>query len=90
MIYCDFLISDKKDTQCRIIEVTVPLDTNLEQPGNEKQIKYIELILRMHNLYNAYTLSIVVVAVGAMESVQKILDKNLQKIFSDSNKVNVI
>ena len=38
--------------QCRIEEVTVPLDTNPEKAVSEKQFKYIELISHMLNLYN--------------------------------------
>ena len=46
----EIVILGKKEMQCRIIEVTVPLDKNLKKAGNEKQVKDIELISRMHNL----------------------------------------
>ena len=76
--------------QCRIIEVKVPLDTNIEKAVSEKQAKSIELISHMQNLYNGYTFRIVVVAVGELGAMPKILDRNLRKIFPHSSSINVI
>ena len=43
----DIMIWDKKDITCRIVEVTVPLDTNLKKATKEKQLKYIDLASEM-------------------------------------------
>ena len=57
---------------------------------SKKEVKYIELISLIQNLSNSNTLSIVVVVVGAMGTITKILDRNLQKIFPDNNNINII
>ena len=45
----DIVIWDKKEMQCRITEVTVPLGTNLQKAANETQVEYIQLITMSKN-----------------------------------------
>ena len=42
----DIVIWDKKHMTRRIVEITVPLDTNLEKASIEKQSKYINLVIK--------------------------------------------
>ena len=45
----DLVIWDAKWKLCKIVEVTVPLDTNLAKTYKDKETKYIELILILNN-----------------------------------------
>ena len=42
----DRKIWDKKEMICRIVEMTVPLDTNLEKATKGRQLKYIDLVTK--------------------------------------------
>ena len=60
----------KSQKKCTIVEVTVPLDTNLQKAHREKgTTKYINLISKMQKLYGGYKFEIIVTAVGAMVAV---------------------
>ena len=38
------MIWDKKDLHCRIIEVTVPFDINLEKTSIDRHLTYVDLM----------------------------------------------
>ena len=74
----------------RTVEVTVPLDTNLEKANKEKQLKYIDLMTKMQSLYKGYSFSTLVMSVGAMGTMPKTLERNLQQLFPHKNNIDVI
>ena len=76
----DMLIWDIKEKTCKIVEVTCPLDTNIQQAFELKQQKYIQLISQMQLLHPDYKLSTIFVAVVGMGAIPKKLDSNLQKL----------
>ena len=45
---------DKKNKQCEIIEISVPLDNNMQKAYKLKQGKYIELISQLQKMYRRY------------------------------------
>ena len=62
----DIIIWNKETKICQIVEVTVPLDTNLQKAYKEKQIKYIHLITRLQQLYKNYKYTTIIITVGAL------------------------
>ena len=76
----DMLIWGIKEKTCKIVEVTCPLDTNIQQAFELKQQKYIQLISQMQLLHPGYKFSTIFVVVGGMGAIPKNLDSNLQKL----------
>ena len=52
-----YIIWDIKEKTCKIVEVTCPLDTNIQQAFELKQQKYIQLISQMQLLHPGYKFS---------------------------------
>ena len=65
------------------MEVTVPLDTNLQKAYKEKQIKYIHLITRLQQLYKNYKYTTIIINVGALGAIPKLLEENLKKLYAE-------
>ena len=65
-------------THCTLVEITVPVDNNLQKAHKEKEMKYINLISKMQRLYRGYIFEVIVVAVGAMGAVPVPLEGNLK------------
>ena len=75
---------------CRIIEITVPIDTNLKEAYHQKEIKYIPLFAEMQRMYSDYKFSTSVITVGALRAVPKNLDLNLRKLNFEKEKIAVL
>ena len=67
----DMTIWSNEDVTCKIVEVTCPLDTNLQQAYELKQQKYIQLISQMQILYPKNKFSTVIIVVGGMGAIPK-------------------
>ena len=50
----DIVIWEKAEKKCTLVEITVPLDNNLQKAHEEKETKYINLISKMQRLYRGY------------------------------------
>ena len=74
----DIVIWEKAEKKCTPVEITVPLDNNLQKAHKEKEMKYINLISKMQQLYRGYIFEVIVVAVGAMGAVPVPLEGNLK------------
>ena len=85
----DIIIWNKETKICQIVEVTVPLDTNLQKAYKEKQIKYIHLITRLQQLYKNYKYTTIIITVGALGAIPKLLEENLKKLY-DEDRIPVI
>ena len=75
---------------CKIVEITVPLDTNLQKATKEKQLKYIDLVTKMQSMYKGYSFNILVISVGAMRAITKTFERNLYKLFPNKNNIDMI
>ena len=75
---------------CKIVEVTCPLDTNLQQAYELKQQKYIQLINQMQILYPKYKFSTVIIVVGGMGSIPKNFHENLRKLNIQEERLNTV
>ena len=80
--------TDKK--LCQIVEITVPLNTNLETAYKEKKLKYIPLISKMQCVYSEYRFQTVIITLGAMGAIPKNLEENLDKLHFTKDRIKVI
>ena len=81
----DMVLWDLKNRKCTIIEISVPLDTNLELAYKSKQQK-----CQLQQLYQRYTYSIIVITVGALGAVPKNLEENLQCLGMQRDRIQTI
>ena len=86
----DMTISNNEDMTCKIVGVTCPLDTNLQQAYELKQQKYIQLISQMQILYPKYKFSTVIIAVGGVGAISKNFHENLRKLNIEEEKLNTV
>ena len=76
----DMIIWHSDRQLCQVIEITVPLDTNLKKAYKEKQEKYIPLISNMQCVHRRYKYETVIIRMGAMGAVPQSLEENLKKL----------
>ena len=86
----DMVLWDLKNRKCTIIEISIPLDTNLELAYKSKQKKYMSLVCQLQQLYRRYTYSIIVSTVGALGAVPKNLEENLQCLGMQRDRIQTI
>ena len=68
-------IWDKKTLSCTIIDVSVPLDLNIEKKNQDKRNDYMLLVGELQQLYPTYKYTIVLVVIGAFGTVTNQLKK---------------
>ena len=76
----DIIIWDKENKHCKIVDVSVPLDTNVKLREQMKRDYYIELIDQLQRIYLTYKYAVIPVIVGALGTVPKTLKENLIQI----------
>ena len=86
----DMTIWNNEDMTCKIVEVTCPLDTNLQQAHELKQQKYIQLISQMQILYPKYKFSTVIIVIGGMGSIPKNFHENRRKLNIQEERLNTM
>ena len=86
----DIVLWNHELKTCQIIEITVPIDTNLKEAYHQKEIKYITLIAEMQRMYSDYKFSTTVITIGALGAVPKNLDLNLRKLNFEKEKIAVL
>ena len=86
----DITIWDTQKKICQIVEVSVPLDMNLNQLREDKESKYLPLISQMQQVYNNYKIEVIPVLVGALGSIPHGIKQNLQRIGIDKARIETI
>ena len=86
----DIVLLNHEVKTCQIIEITVPIDTNLKEAYHQKEIKYILLIAEMQRMYCGCNFSTSVITIGALGAVLKNLDLNLRKLNFEKEKIAVL
>ena len=81
---------EQQRKKCTIVEITVPLDTNLHKAYKEKETKYINLLSKMQQLYKGYKFNIAVIGVGTMGAIPKPLENNFRKLFPQKEDVDIL
>ena len=75
---------------CQIVEITVPLNTNLKKTYKDKQEKYIPLITNMQHVHRRHNFETVIITMGAMGAVPKSLEENLKKLSFEKVRIKTV
>ena len=86
----DIVIWNTGKRECIIVDVCVPLDTNVELREETKVDNYIPLVDQLQRIYPRYKFYIVSVIVGALGTVPKSLKENLLKIGLSKNRIEPV
>ena len=86
----DLVIWNTEKKLCKIVEITVPLYTNLATAYKEKERKYIQLISAMQQQYRTYKFSTVIITVGGMGAIPNNLENNIKKLDIEMDRVEMI
>ena len=70
----DIVIQEKKSDRCKIIDVAIPSDYNIQKQATEKMSKYVDLLIECQRLCNKKVLIIPVIICAT-----GIVDKNIKK-----------
>ena len=86
----DILIWNNESNACQLVEITVPLDTNVKPSTNKKDIKYILLVSQLQRLYKNYRFSIVTVTVGGLGAIPRDLANKLKEIGIEPERIKTV
>ena len=84
----DLVIWDTGQKLCKIVEITIPLDTNIATAYREKEKKYTQLISAMQQQYRGYKFLVIVIAAGGLGCIPKNLELNLKKLGLKEGRIN--
>ena len=86
----DIVIWNCDTKVCKIIDICVPLDTNIDLREETKSNNYISLVDQLQRIYQRYKFTIVPVIAGALGTVPNKLKENLQKIGLSENTIGAV
>ena len=86
----DMIYWDKKNKQCEIIEISVPLDNNMQQAYKLKEGKYIELISQLQKMYCGYKYSVITITVECLGAIPVNLKQNILRLGISKEKVRTV
>ena len=76
----DMVIWDTQNKTCKIVDICVPLDINVELRHTTKVDNYAPLVDQLQRLYPQYKYQMIPVIIGAMGTVPKTLRGNLTRV----------
>ena len=76
----DMVIWDAGNKTCKIIDVCVPLDSNIGLREKTKRDNYIPLLDQLQKLYPNFKYQVILVVVGALGTLSTSIKENLKKI----------
>ena len=79
----DIVVWNNQLKTCKIIEVGIRLDDNVEEVETTKQSKYIPLAVSLKRMYPLYTFECIPIVLGATGLIRKSLTTNLSAIGFD-------
>ena len=86
----DMIYWDKKNKQFEIIEISVPLDNNMQQAYKLKQGKYIELISQLQKMYRGYKYSVITTTVRCLGAIPVNLEQNILRLGISKERVRTV
>ena len=66
--------------ECKIIEITTPLDVNVVQRVEDKEQRYLSLVNQLKMMYPRYNYIIIPIVIGCLATVPKTLDNSLEQL----------
>ena len=76
----DLVVWNNDSKQCKIIDVSIPLDTNVKLREQTKRDNYIGLIDQLQRVYPTYKYSVIPVIIGALGTIPKSLETSLIEV----------
>ena len=76
----DIVVWDKQKKICQIIDISVPLDVNVNRKYQEKIDSYIPLAAELQRLYTDYRFEVTPIIIGSLGVITKMLERNLLKL----------
>lgn len=87
----DMVIWNNDTNECNIVEVGVPLDTNVQRIEDEKCCKYMPLKICLQRMYPDHKVEIAAIIIGATGHVTKNLAQSIMKLgFQEKETVSLI
>ena len=86
----DLIVWRKKQKQCIVVDICIPLDQNVKANEKVKQDRYIPLTVALKRMYPDYSYSIIPIVLGATGLVTRSLTKNMRDIGFEGTKVKRI
>ena len=83
----DIIIWDTTSNICKIVNVGVPLDTNLENMCQDKKSKYIPSIGQMQQIYKDCKFMAIAITIGCLGSVPKKLPEERKQILPSDERL---
>ena len=84
----DLIIWDSNTDECKIIDICIPLDTNLELQDTMKRNTHVELVDKLQRIYPRYKYCIIRVVIRALGTIPKKLKENLKKIGISGDRID--
>ena len=76
----DVVILNKEEKSCQVIDICIPLDTNVQLRQGTKRDNYVPLVDQLRRIYPGYTYRIIPVIIGALGTIPRQLNENLKEI----------
>ena len=76
----DVVIWNKEKKTCRVIDICILLDTNVQLRHGTKRDNYVPLIDQLRRIYPGYTYRITPIIIGALGTIPRQLSDNLKEI----------
>ena len=76
----DLIVWNNDSKQCKVIDVSIPLDTNVKLGEQTKYDNYIGLIDQLQRVYPTHKYSVIPVIIGALGTIPKSLETNLIEV----------
>ena len=84
----DIILWDKKQKLCKIIDISAPLDINIEKKYQEKINNYIHLVSELERTYREYRFEIIPVIIGALGTINNKLTRSLEQLDVEKENIN--
>ena len=83
----DIITVNKRSREIQLIDIAIPLDSNIAQKRNEKITKYVDLSIEVKQLWNAEKVRTIPIVIGALGSIHE----NFEKLITEKMdlKINV-
>ena len=75
----DVVIWNKEKKTCQVIDICIPLDTNVQLRHETKRVNYVPLIDQLRRIYPGYTYRIIPIIIGALGTIPRQLSDKLKE-----------
>ena len=80
----DIIIKDSVNSTCKLIDMSIPSDTNIALKEIEKKSKYKDLELEIQRMWQMKT-EVIPVVVGALGTIKKGMAENIKRVSERAN-----